>query len=456
MNIVDEVIRRIGQLPVGDPNAMRAYAYRLQGEAEAIATRATLVTGTIEGARYESPAASRLKAGAAENQGRLLGTVARLQGLAGAIMRTANQVEADQQSWHRAFTQLERELEQKLKQGVMAHLLFDTDDMGHAAAQMGQTAGDLLSRIGGIGPGAILMPPALEVETAEVVAGSMRDLAESGRVLNGANAADLVERTAIVLAETSGDGVVLSAGSFIRGLSSAEAAGYSAVRSGLSRWLREAEPIEQRAFSIGDSVGEALGFGSGAYEGGERLVENSFMRNVGRFLADPIDEKAVSSSDREFAVLQQLSKWEDSGFGKGMGRFNNAAQVYGVVSSSRTAWDDTAGEHGVARGLAVGATATIDTGLDTSKSAFLCWVLLTGSAGAASLESGTRTSSSPQADSPHAIDGFAQHGAVGAVTGYGHGVMASATDWREKAEQGKAPTWVKVTVKTEDWFIDHL
>lgn len=116
MNIVDEVIRRIGQLPVGDPNAMRAYAYRLQGEAEAIATRATSVTGTIEGARYESPAASRLKAGAAENQGRLLGTVARLQGLAGAIMRTANQVEADQQSWHRAFTQLERELEQKLKQ----------------------------------------------------------------------------------------------------------------------------------------------------------------------------------------------------------------------------------------------------------------------------------------------------------------------------------------------------
>lgn len=113
----------------------------------------------------------------------------------------------------------------------MAHLLFDTDDMGHAAAQMGQTAGDLLSRIGGIGPGAILMPPALEVETAEVVAGSMRDLAESAGFY-GANAADLVERTAIVLAENAGDGVVLSAGSFIRGLFSAEAAGYSAVRVG--------------------------------------------------------------------------------------------------------------------------------------------------------------------------------------------------------------------------------
>ena len=139
-----------------------------------------------------------------------------------------------------------------------------------------------------------------------------------------------------------------------------------------------------------------------------------------------------------------------------MGRFNNAAQVYGVVSSSRTAWDDTAGEHGVARGLAVGATATIDTGLDILEKRVPLLGIADGLSGGGVTGAWNADIEFASGGLSDAIDGFAQHGAVGAVTGYGHGVMASATDWREKAEQGKAPTWAKVTVKTEDWFIDHL
>jgi len=114
MNIVEEVERRIGGLPIGDPVAMRAYARRLQAEADSIAQRAQGVTGTVEGARYESPAASRLKIGAAETESRLLNAVSRLQGLADSVLRAASSVEAEQDSWRSEFDRLARDLEKDL------------------------------------------------------------------------------------------------------------------------------------------------------------------------------------------------------------------------------------------------------------------------------------------------------------------------------------------------------
>jgi hypothetical protein len=114
MNIVEEIERRIGGLPIGDPAAMRAYARRLEAEAEAIAARARAVTGTVEGARYQSPSATRLKAGAADTEARLLSAAARLQELAASVLRAASSVEADQQWWHGEFARIAHELERSL------------------------------------------------------------------------------------------------------------------------------------------------------------------------------------------------------------------------------------------------------------------------------------------------------------------------------------------------------
>jgi hypothetical protein len=114
MNILEEVESRIGALPIGDPGAMRLYAQRLQSEAELIAARVRSVTGTVEGARYVCPAATRLKTGALDTEDRLLAAAGRLQDLAANVLRSANSVEADQESWRREFDRIAGELEKDL------------------------------------------------------------------------------------------------------------------------------------------------------------------------------------------------------------------------------------------------------------------------------------------------------------------------------------------------------
>jgi hypothetical protein len=114
MNILEEVESRIGGLPIGDPGAMRAYAQRLLLEAEGIVARVQSVTGTVEGARYVCPAATRLKTGASETEARLLGAAIRLQDLAASLLRSASSVEADQQSWRREFDRIAADLEKDL------------------------------------------------------------------------------------------------------------------------------------------------------------------------------------------------------------------------------------------------------------------------------------------------------------------------------------------------------
>ena len=93
---------------------MRAYAHRLQEEATAISQRATSVTTTVDSARYESPAATRLRASAGDTQGRLISAASRLNILAGSILAAANRVEDDQRSWHTEFNRVAQQLERDL------------------------------------------------------------------------------------------------------------------------------------------------------------------------------------------------------------------------------------------------------------------------------------------------------------------------------------------------------
>lgn len=88
----------------------------------------------------------------------------------------------------------------------MAPYLFDTGGMGDTALDMGRAVGELLGRIVGLSAAGVLMPPSLEVETAEVVAGAAADLTDSA-AFYAANAANLAERTLLVLAENGATGI---------------------------------------------------------------------------------------------------------------------------------------------------------------------------------------------------------------------------------------------------------
>lgn len=107
----EDVVHFIGDVPIGDPTAMRAYAWRLQAEASAIAGRANSVTGRVDGTPYECPAADRLRAGAANTDARLQRLAARLDGLATDILRGADRVEQEQQAWQGEFDRVLQKLE---------------------------------------------------------------------------------------------------------------------------------------------------------------------------------------------------------------------------------------------------------------------------------------------------------------------------------------------------------
>ena len=108
------VIARIGQMPIGDPVAMCAHARRLHAEADAIAERARSVSATVSSARYECPAATRLRHGSADIEARLTRAAQRLASLADHILASAHRVEESQQVWRRDFARVAREIELRL------------------------------------------------------------------------------------------------------------------------------------------------------------------------------------------------------------------------------------------------------------------------------------------------------------------------------------------------------
>jgi hypothetical protein len=111
----EAVVARIGNVPIGDPSAMRSHARRLQAEAEAIVQRAGSVSAIVNGARYECPAATRLRHGSADVEARLNGAAQRLSSLAERMLISATQVDESQQLWRRDFERVARELEHLLR-----------------------------------------------------------------------------------------------------------------------------------------------------------------------------------------------------------------------------------------------------------------------------------------------------------------------------------------------------
>jgi len=115
MNIAEEVLKLIGDMPIGNPSAMRAHAARLSADADALEQRALRITAIIDATNYQCPAADRLREGASEQQGQLLGAAGRLRQLASDLLRSAGQVQDAQASWTLEFDKVANDVEAGLR-----------------------------------------------------------------------------------------------------------------------------------------------------------------------------------------------------------------------------------------------------------------------------------------------------------------------------------------------------
>lgn len=105
-----EVIRHIGNMPIGDPAAMRSHAARLRSDADRIASVAGAVAARATATRFEGPAADRFRHEIQDCLGELRRRATRLHQVAGDLDRAAAQVAASQASWHAQFRRVEAAL----------------------------------------------------------------------------------------------------------------------------------------------------------------------------------------------------------------------------------------------------------------------------------------------------------------------------------------------------------
>jgi len=221
------------------------------------------------------------------------------------------------------------------------NLLFDTDSMASTVREMSSTAGELTGSIGTIAADAAeVMPPAMAVETAEVLASVSGALVESAGFY-AANAAGTAVRIAEVIAENAGDSIGAGLGSWLARLlgSGADRAGGLSL---LTSWATE--------------------FGSGAAS-----VYDELKRGADDFtsIADPIaaiiDELPISVlEDMPSGVLRAIGGLERiEGFG-GYEVLGKALAGLDALEGADQAWNDTVGETTVARAFTAYYTGEAD------------------------------------------------------------------------------------------------
>lgn len=107
-----QVIAHIGKLPIGDPNAIRAHAARIEADADEIAARAAHVEREVAGTAFEGPAAQRWRAAMDGCNRDARHAAGELHALAGRMRQVAARVAAQQAQWHRDFARVRTRLEQ--------------------------------------------------------------------------------------------------------------------------------------------------------------------------------------------------------------------------------------------------------------------------------------------------------------------------------------------------------
>lgn len=104
------VIRRIGNMPIGDPAAMRSHAARLHQDADQLAQLAITAARRARSTQFEGPAAERFKAEIEDCAREIAGRAAHLHAAASRLERAAADVAAAQASWRVRFHQIESQL----------------------------------------------------------------------------------------------------------------------------------------------------------------------------------------------------------------------------------------------------------------------------------------------------------------------------------------------------------
>ncbi|MBS1870100.1 MAG: hypothetical protein JSS99_10575 [Actinobacteria bacterium] len=112
MVTAQQVIAHIGHLPIGDPDAIRAHAARIEADADEIADRATHVEREVAGTAFEGPAAERWRSEMESCNQDACHAVDELHALAGRMRQVAARVAAQQAQWHRDFARVKARLEQ--------------------------------------------------------------------------------------------------------------------------------------------------------------------------------------------------------------------------------------------------------------------------------------------------------------------------------------------------------
>jgi uncharacterized protein YukE len=108
---VQQVVARIGGLPIGDPSAIRTHAARLRADADALVGKSRRVMNDVHSTRFEGPAADRWRQAMEACQGDAQTAANELIGLADRLVHAAAQVEAQQAQWHRDFARVKTQLE---------------------------------------------------------------------------------------------------------------------------------------------------------------------------------------------------------------------------------------------------------------------------------------------------------------------------------------------------------
>lgn len=105
-----QVVRRIGDMPVGDPTAMMAHAAQLRADADRLVELAVAANRRAMAAVFEGPAADRFRADIEDCLRDAQMRADRLHQAAADLQRAATRVAASQSAWRLQFRRVEAEL----------------------------------------------------------------------------------------------------------------------------------------------------------------------------------------------------------------------------------------------------------------------------------------------------------------------------------------------------------
>jgi uncharacterized protein YukE len=105
-----DIIRRIGQAPIGDPAAMQRHAAQLRADADHLTAVVSSVTARATSMPYEGPAADAFRAEMQSSVRDAQAAAEQLHEAASILQRAAGSVAAEQATWQRRFREVEAEL----------------------------------------------------------------------------------------------------------------------------------------------------------------------------------------------------------------------------------------------------------------------------------------------------------------------------------------------------------